>query len=127
MTFQYVRRTHVGSKWVTSSTQSRTGQGGNIAPRGPSELQSYEVLKAPGGFSEGILEKMLRGLSARNYQETLLETSQAFGVSPNTLSWQLLAVTTQKLKEFKERNLSGVSPFAIFIDTLHRLKVPGVL
>jgi len=89
-------------------------------PEGELRLESYEVLKAPGGFSEGILEKVLRGLSARKYQETLLETSQAFGVSPSTVSRQLVEVTTQKLKEFKERDLSGVRPFAIFIDTLHR-------
>jgi len=70
---------------------------------------------------------VLRGLSARKYQETLLETSEAFGVSSNTVSRQLLAVTTQKLKEFKERDLSGVRPIAILIDTLHRQKLPGVL
>lgn len=89
-------------------------------PEGEVRLQSYEVLKAPGGFSEGLLEKVLRGLSARKYQETVLEASEAFGVSPSAVSRQLVEITTQKLAAFKERDLSGVRPFAIFIDTLHR-------
>ena len=45
---------------------------------------------------------------------------RAFGVSPGTLSGRIVEVTTQKLKEFKERDLSGITPFAIFIDTIHR-------
>jgi putative transposase len=32
----------------------------------------------------------------------------------------VVEVTVQRLKEFKERTLSEIVPFAIFIDTLHR-------
>jgi len=83
-------------------------------------LQSYEALKKPGIFSEEVLNKMLRGLSARKYRETLLETSHRFGVSPSTVSRHVVEMTTQKLQEFKERNLSGIRIFALFIDTIHR-------
>jgi len=90
------------------------GEGGEIP------LQSYEALKKPGIFSEEVLNKMLRGLSARKYRETLLETSHRFGVSPSTVSRHVVEMTTQKLQEFKERDLSGIRIFALFIDTIHR-------
>jgi len=89
-------------------------------PGGEIPLQSYKALKEPGVFSEQVLDKMLRGLSARKYRETLLETSHSFGVSPSTVSRHLVEMTTQKLQEFKERNLSDLRIFAFFIDTIHR-------
>lgn len=89
-------------------------------PGGEIPLQSYEALKRPGVFSEEVLNKMLRGLSARKYRETVLETSRTFGISPSTVSRHMVEITTQKLQEFKERDLSGVRLFALFIDTIHR-------
>jgi transposase-like protein len=49
-----------------------------------------------------------------------MEAAGGFGVSPGSVSRHVVEVTVQKLKEFKERDLSGMIPFAIFIDTLHR-------
>ena len=89
-------------------------------PGGEIPLQSYEALKRPGVFSEEVLNKILRGLSARKYRETVLETSRTFGISPGTVSRHMVEITTQKLQEFKERDLSGVRLFALFIDTIHR-------
>jgi len=89
-------------------------------PGGEIPLQSYEALKRPGVFSEEVLRKMLRGLSARKYRETLLETSHRFGVSPSTVSRHVVEMTTQKLQEFKESDLSEIGLFAVLIDTIHR-------
>jgi len=89
-------------------------------PEGEIPLQSYEALKKPGVFSEELLNKILLGISARKYRETLMETAGAFGVSPGTVSRHVVEVTVQRLKEFKERGLSDIIPFAIFIDTIHR-------
>ena len=89
-------------------------------PEGEIPLQSYEALKKPGVFSEELLNKILLGISAQKYRETLMETAGAFGVSPGTVSRHVVEVTVQRLKEFKERGLSDIIPFAIFIDTIHR-------
>ena len=89
-------------------------------PEGEIPLESYETLKKPGVFSEELLNKILRGISARKYGETLMETAGGFGVSPGTVSRHVIEVTVQKLKEFKERDLSEIVPFAVFIDTIHR-------
>ena len=83
-------------------------------------IESYQKLKEPGAFSEELLCKILRGISARRYQETVIEAAGAFGVSASSVSRHIVEVTTRKLKEFKERSLSDCSTFAVFIDTVHR-------
>jgi transposase-like protein len=67
-----------------------------------------------------MLQKILRGVSARKYGETVIEAAQAFGVSPSSISQKIVDVTAQKLRQFKDRRLEGFRPFAIFIDTIHR-------
>jgi transposase-like protein len=89
-------------------------------PQGEIHLNTYEQLKAPGVFSEEILSKVLRGISERRYGETVIDTASAFGVSASAISNRIVEATTQKLKEFKERNLSDISVFALFVDTIHR-------
>jgi putative transposase len=83
-------------------------------------LESYQKLKEPGAFSEELLCKILRGISAQRYQETVIEAAGAFGVSASSVSRHIVAVTSRKLKEFKERSLSDFSTFGVFIDTVHR-------
>ena len=89
-------------------------------PEGEIPLQSYEALKKPGAFSQELLNKILLGISARKYRETLMEAAGAFGVSPGTVSRHVVEATVQRLRDFKERVLSDIVPFAVFIDTIHR-------
>ena len=91
-------------------------------PQGEITLQSYQKMKAPGGFSEELLGKVLRGISCRKYGETVVDAAGAFGVSASAVSARIIKATSKKLREFKERALSSFVPFAIFIDTIHRGK-----
>jgi len=83
-------------------------------------LASYERLKKPGEFSEAMLLRAMRGLSARKYRETVTELGEEFGVSPSSISNRLVEATAEKLKALRERDLTGFQAFALFIDTLHR-------
>lgn len=83
-------------------------------------LPSYERLKEPGAFSQELLAKALRGMSAQKYRETVIETANAFGVSPGSISNHIISITAKKLREFKERSLRKHQSFAIYIDTIHR-------
>ncbi len=89
-------------------------------PNGEMELSSYEQLKEPGAFSEELLMKTLCGLSGRRYHETVVNAAGCFGVSPSSVSRHIVEVTSQKLREFKERDLSDFVPFSMFLDTVHR-------
>ena len=83
-------------------------------------LKSYQAMHSPGQFSEEMLQKILRGVSAQKYGETVIEAANAFGVSPTAISNKIVELTSQKLRQFKERSLEKFHPFAIFIDTIHR-------
>jgi len=83
-------------------------------------LPCYTRLRQPGEFSEELLARSLRGLSARKYEGTILSAADAFGISPSSISNRLIQATTSKLKLLKERDLSGVRLFAVVLDTVHR-------
>lgn len=89
-------------------------------PDGEVPLRTYESLKQRGGFSEELLGEVLRGMSARSYEETVRHASKAVGVSPSSVSRHLVEATANKLKEFKERPLGEFSVFAMYMDTVHR-------
>ncbi len=88
--------------------------------QGERSLQSYEKLRQHGQFSEEMLDKILRGVSAQKYEDTVLETASAFGVSPSSISKKMVEITAQKLSEFQTRPLTDFNPLAIFLDTIHR-------
>ena len=120
---------------VSSDMKKWASQGGSIylgdqkvvvehprlrGAKGEMVLESYQKMKEPGRFSEELLCKLLRGISAQKYQETVIEAAGAFGVSASSVSRHIVGITTKKLKDFKERDLSDFKAFAIFIDTVHR-------
>jgi len=91
----------------------------NIAT-GEVQLPSYKQMKEPEQFSEELLQKLLRGVSERKYEETVVQGAQAFGVSPSAVSRRIVEVTSKKLKEYAERDLTAFVPFAVYLDTIHR-------
>ena len=137
-TIMYIEREELsGPEYypISSKMQKWASQGGSIylgdqklsvehprlrGKKGELALESYQKLKEPGAFSEELLCKILRGISSQKYSETVIEAANAIGVSASSVSHHIVAVTTRKLKEFKERDLSDFSPFAVFIDTVHR-------
>ena len=90
------------------------------SPDGEVGLRSYEQLKNRGGFSEELLAEVLRGMSARKYEETVTKAGEAFGVTPSSVSRHLVEATARQLKQFQERSLEDFSLFAMYLDTVHR-------
>lgn len=89
-------------------------------PKGEVHLRTYEQLKKRGGFSEELLGEVLRGMSARKYEETVTQAGQAFGVTPSSVSRHLVEATAKHLREFQERRLDTFDVFSVFLDTIHR-------
>ena len=83
-------------------------------------LQSHARLYNAGTFSEELLEKILRGVSAQTYADTVLNAAHAVGVAPTAISQTLGELTAAKLKTFQERSLKDVTLSARFLDTIHR-------
>ncbi len=89
---------------------------------GEQSLKAYEQLRQPKQFSEELLDKILRGMSAQKYEETIQECVKGFGVSPSSVSRKVVQATGKKLKAFQSRDLSDFEPFAIMLDSIHRGK-----
>ena len=94
-------------------------------PEGEVGLRTYEQLKSRGGFSEELLGQVLRGMSARKYEETVTNAGKAFGVTPSSVSRHLVEATAKQLKQFQERRLVFAMYLDIFrslryLDTVHR-------
>ena len=105
---------YIGDQKITAEHPRLRGPAGEIP------LKSYQKLKEPAGFSEELLNKVLRGISCRKYAETVVEAAQSFGVSAGSVSRHIVEATAKQLQKFKERSLSEIIPFAIFLDTIHR-------
>ena len=94
----------IGDQKVKVSKPRLRGPAGEIA------LSSYEKLKERGQFSDELLTKMMSGLSARRYGETVQDMANAFGVSASSVSRHFIEATGKQLKEFLEL----VPPFISF-------------
>jgi putative transposase len=83
-------------------------------------LQSYSAMREQGQFSEEVLTKILSGISQKKYNETVLESASALGVSSSTISRRVVEATAKNLETFQNRDLSAHYPFAILIDGINR-------
>ena len=137
-TIMYIEREEIaGPDYQPKSSEVRkwASQGGSVyvgdqkiraqhprlrGPEGEIALESYNKLKEREGFSEELLEKVVRGVSCQKYAETVVDAAKAFGVSASSVSRHIIEATAKQLEEFRERSLSSHTPFAIFLDTIHR-------
>ena len=79
-------------------------------------LRIYELLQGPRNADEGVLRRILSGLSCHNYEACAEAVPEAFGLSASTISRRFIKVSSRKLKEIMERDLSQYDIIALFID-----------
>ncbi len=80
------------------------------------ELTTYRMLQEPGGVEEGVLKKVLLGISCRRYEEAVCAVPYVFGMSPSTVSRRFIRASTRRLKELMERRLDGFDIVELIID-----------
>jgi putative transposase len=79
-------------------------------------LESYRLLQEPRAADEGVMRRILSGLSCRNYEGCAEAVPEEFGISSSTISRRFIKVSANKLRELMERDLSGYDFVAVFID-----------
>ena len=79
-------------------------------------LRGLELLQEPRNADEGVLRRILLGLSCRDYQSCAEAVPEAFGLSSSTVSRRFIKASSRKLKELMERDLSGYDFVVLFID-----------
>jgi len=80
------------------------------------ELSTYRSFQEPKGVDEGLLKKVLFGISCRRYEEASEAVPYAFGMSPSTVSRRFIRASARKLRELTERRLDDLDIVALIID-----------
>ena len=81
-------------------------------------LQGWKELKktGTGEINEILLNRVLHGISCRNYQKAAEDVPGAIGLSSSTVSRKFVEASAEKLKELNERDLSEHDIVVIFLD-----------
>lgn len=79
-------------------------------------LESYQRFQRPRGMDEGLLKRVLLGLSCGRYQEAAEVLPSAFGLSRSSISRRFIKASARKLAAFQERKLDSLDLVAVFLD-----------
>src|SRR5947207_3723057 len=78
-------------------------------------LGSYELFQRSGPLQKAVWDKMMRGLSTRNYG-AVREFQQAYGIEKSAVSENFIEASREKVKELMERPLGELRLCAVLID-----------
>jgi putative transposase len=79
-------------------------------------LGSYEMFQRSGPMEHAVWDKLMRGLSTRNYGAVVKDFQEAYGVEKSAVSENFIASSREKLQELMERPLGELRLCAVLID-----------
>ena len=79
-------------------------------------LGSYELFQRSGPLQQGVWDKMMRGLSTRNYGAVVKEFTIAYGIEKSAVSENFIEASREKVKQLMERPLGDLRLCAVLID-----------
>lgn len=79
-------------------------------------LENYKLLKNLPSPNEKLMEKVILGISQRDYERVSKDCIDSFGLSQKNVSRKFIEASSQALKEFQERDLSEKDFIALLID-----------
>ena len=79
-------------------------------------LGSYEMFQRSGPMEHAVWDKLMRGLSTRNYGAVVKDFREAYGVEKSAVSENFIASSREKLQELMERPLGELHLCAMLID-----------
>lgn len=85
-------------------------------PAGDVQLASYADLHRGGDLDEDLFRRVLYGVSCRNYEQAAGDVPGAIGLSSSSVSRAFVKVSAKRLREFQEREISGLDIVALFLD-----------
>jgi hypothetical protein len=80
------------------------------------KLGSYELFQRSGPMQLGVWDKMMRGLSTRNYGAVVKDFHNAYGVEKSAVSENFIEASREKVKQLMERPLGELRLCAVVID-----------
>jgi transposase-like protein len=85
-------------------------------PEGEVQLASYVDLHRGGDLDEDLFRRVLYGVSCRNYEQAAGDVPGAIGLSSSSVSRTFVEVSAKRLRQFQERDLSGLEVVGLFLD-----------
>ena len=79
-------------------------------------LGSYELFQRAAPLERSVWDKMMRGLSTRNYSAVVKDFSNAYGIEKSAVSGNFVEASREKLRELLERPLGELRLCAVLID-----------
>ena len=79
-------------------------------------LGSYELFQRGSLLEEAVWNKIVQGLTMRNYEQVVEQFSQAYGLKKSTISEHFVAASRKKLEQLLTRSLQNSPLCALFID-----------
>jgi transposase-like protein len=79
-------------------------------------LATYEKLQRPRDLDDGLLRRVLVGLSCGRYRECAQTVPDAFGLARATVSRRFIRASARQLQTLLERDLTGHDLVAVFLD-----------
>lgn len=79
-------------------------------------LETYMALKNPRRMRGAVAKSMILGISSRNYEEAIDGVMKGYGIKKSSVSRHFVQATAEQMREFLERDISGLDLVALFID-----------
>jgi len=123
---RYSRKTDV-DQWGTESRYVLLG-GQKVRVRPPRlrnkqkqkvRLTSYERFQNQGQRRVSVFNRLVSGVSSRNYARAVEEFGEGYGISKSVISRKVVEATAGKLKELCERDLSKLDVCVLVLDGIH--------
>ena len=99
-----------GQKVPIRRTRLRT------ADKREQRLGSYELFQRSGPIQASVWDKMMRGLSTRNYGAVVKDFQDAYGIEKSAVSENFIEASREKVKQLMERPLGELRLCAVLID-----------
>lgn len=79
-------------------------------------LATFQAFRDPKSMRSLVMKNMVLGISSRNYEEVVEGFIKGYGIKKSSVSRHFVKATAEEMREFLERDLSGLDLIAIFID-----------
>jgi transposase-like protein len=83
------------------------------------DLSSYKKFQEDGPWQQSVMNRMIAGVSSRNYEKTVEELTGKYGISKSTISRKTIKGTAERLKALLERPLANLDIVVLAIDGVH--------
>lgn len=79
-------------------------------------LETYAAFNNPKTLTKSVLNRMLSGVSGRDFRQTVEQVSESSGLSKSTYSRQAIKATTAMVEDFENRKIGHLGIQAVLID-----------